>query len=54
MMEKYDGWIIKDKRGSFLLWTLGRTKSEVTGNRNLKVWKKMGHKIVKVKLMEVE
>lgn len=53
-MAKYDGWILKNKWGSLLLWTAGSTRREVTMKlRRRENWKKEGHKIVKIKLIEV-
>lgn len=49
--EKFKGWIIKNKWGSFLPWTLARTRKEVIenlGKERYQIWKKMGHEIVKV------
>ena len=54
-MAKYDGWIFKNKWGSLLMWTISQTKYGVKRNApNWREWLKQGHKIVKVKLMEVE
>ena len=56
MAKDYDGWIVKNKWGSFLMWTFCETKSETIRKVNWKAWKKAGHKIVKVnvKFMEMK
>ena len=55
MAKKYDGWIVKNKWGSLLMWTIGGTRSEVKYNINHCDWKlQKAFKIIKVKLMEVE
>ena len=54
-MEKYDGWIVKNKWGSLLMWTIGGTKREVKYNIDHCDWKlQKTFKIIKVKLVEVE
>ena len=57
-MKKYDGWIIKSILGELLLWSFRRTRkkliAELDGEHgNYQDWKDDGHKIVKIKLMEV-
>ena len=57
MSKKYDGWIVRNKWGSFLLWTMGYLKRDVikiVGKEEWRSWNKEGHQIVKVKLVEVE
>ncbi len=54
-MAKHDGWIMKNKWGSLLLWTIGLNKKDVKREvPNWREWIKEGHKIVKVKFVEVE
>ena len=58
-MKKYDGWILKSKGGSLLMWTFETTRREVITkkigiDRWEKAWKHQGCKLVKVKLMEVK
>ena len=54
-MEKYDGWIVKNKWGSLLFWTFATTRREVkqkiahVGWRNQKDFR-----IIKVKFVEVK
>ena len=57
-MAKYDGWLLKNKWGSLLFWTFCLTRREVIDkkigvDRWEKAWKHQGHKIIKVKFMEV-
>ena len=52
-MAKYDGWVIKNKWGSLLFWTLCETKEAVKRKVSWRI-ASQGHKIVKVKLVEVE
>ncbi len=54
-MGKYDAWIVRNRCGSLLLWTIGGTRREVKYNINHCDWKlQKTFKIVKVKLVEVE
>ena len=56
-MKNYDGWIIRNKWGSFLLWTfcyLKRDVIEKLGQEKYRQWKKEGHRLIKVKLVEVK
>jgi len=54
-MKKYDGWIIKNKWGSLLMWTMALTKYGVKRKvPNWKEWIKEGHKLVKIKLVEIK
>ena len=52
-MAKYDGWVIKTKEGSLLFWTFGKTRKE-TRKKVYWVVESQGHKLVKVKFMEVK
>ncbi len=53
-MAKYDGWIVKNRWGSLLRWTMGYTIRGVKRKvPHLEAWKKEGHKIVKFKIVEV-
>jgi len=64
-MPKYDGWALKNKQGSLLIWTVGYTRREVLNKlgcedvlNKLSDWERteireQGCKIVKVKLIEV-
>ena len=53
-MAKYDGWIVKNKWGSLLRWTMGYTIKDVKRKvPTLKEWLKQGHKLVKFKIVEV-
>lgn len=52
MAKKYDGWVIKNKWGSLLFWTFCETREKVRKKVRWRV-ESQGHKIVKVKLMEV-
>ena len=60
-MEKYDGWVCKNKWGSFLMSTFARTKKEVIknyeGTFRVGCWKERRFwgdlKIVKVRLVEI-
>ncbi len=55
MAKKYDCWVIKNKRGVFFWWTFGETRRAC--RRSVNDWKwceKIGHKSVKVKLVEVK
>jgi len=55
VMDKYDGWVFKNKWGSLLMWTFGSTKRECRKKvSDWKQWERVGHKPVKVKLMEVK
>jgi len=55
VMKKYDGWIIKNKWGSLLMWTMALTKYGVKRKvPNWKEWIKEGHKLVKIKLVEIK
>lgn len=59
MSKKYDGFAIKNKWGTILLWTAAYLKRDVIkklgGLKDYQErWKKHGHKIVKVRLVEVE
>lgn len=53
MKEKYDGWALKNKWGSILLWTIGESRREA--RRKVPHWKELakeGHKIIKIKVVE--
>ena len=57
-MAKYDGWTLKNKRGTLLTYYFAENRSEVIRNkigvdRWEKAWKHQGCKIVKIKFMEV-
>lgn len=52
-MAKHDGWVIKNKWGSLLYWTFCERRYKVAAKVNWRV-KSQGHKIVKVKLVEVD
>lgn len=57
-MAGYDGWVVKNKWGSLLFWTFMSTRKEVITrkigiDRWEKAWKPRGHKIVKIKFVEV-
>ena len=56
-MRNHDGWVIKTKEGTFLLWSFLRTRTKVVQRVGKIYWRylrtKRGAKIVKVKLMEV-
>jgi len=55
--KEYDGWTVKHFRGYLMPWWFNATKSRVIKGIGKKVWeqwKKMGTKIVKVKLVEVK
>ena len=57
MSKKYDGWIIREKDGSWWLGTLSPVKTEVKerfGNIAKRIKKQLGLKVVKVRLEEVE
>ena len=57
MSDKYDGWIIREKDGSWWLGTLSPMKTEVKerfGNIAKHIKKHYGLKVVKVRLVEVE
>ena len=58
MSEKYDGWIVKNKWGSLLKWTFADTRRETIAKTNRGMgwdyFKRIGCKIVKVRLVEVE
>ena len=54
---KYDGWTVKNKWGSLLPHFFNKKRSEVIEQLGVRVWKeweKIGHKIVKVELIEVK
>ena len=54
-MKKYDGWCVKNKYGTLLIWTFRDTKKEVKDTVNRwQVLREGNVKIVKVKLVEVE
>jgi len=57
-MAKYDGWILKNKRGSLLPYFLKHTRRQVIEQIGIdrweKAWKHQGLKIVKVKFVEVK
>lgn len=57
-MKNHDGWIIKSNRGVLRRWSFAYTKSEIIrhkiGYPLWKKYKKMGHTIVRVKLVEVK
>lgn len=55
-MDKYDGWIVKNKWGSFLEWTVSSHKKgviKIIGKETWVAWRKFGHNIVKIKFVEV-
>lgn len=55
-MENFDCWIVKNKWGSFLEWTVATSKRAVIekiGKEKWSEWRNLGHKIIKVKFMEV-
>lgn len=54
---RYDGFTVKNKRGSLLLRFARSTKKEVIkdlGIARWRVWKQNGDSIVKIRLVEVE
>lgn len=54
-MKKYDGWLFKNKWGSLLSWTFAETKKEIKIKvYNWRAWEKEGHKIIKIKFVEVK
>jgi len=53
MTEKYDGWVIKNKWGSLLSWTFAETREAVKIKVSWRI-ESQGHKLVKVKLVEVK
>ena len=56
-MAEYDGWTVKNKWGSLLPHFFKYRRRQVIeqlGVDTWKAWKNKGHKIVKVKLVEVE
>ena len=54
-MAKYDGWIFKNKWGSLIIWTLRCTRKETRqAVSDWKAWERLGHKTIKVKLVEVK
>lgn len=53
--EIYDGWVIKNNYGSLLARTFALLKKDIKrGFPRWREWEKDGHKIVKVKLVEVK
>ena len=56
-MKKYDGWAVRNKWGTILIRTAAFLKRDVIGKlggkESYERWKMEGHKIVKIKLMEV-
>jgi len=46
--NKFNGWIIKNKWGSFVPSTLSETRSAAIKKVNWKTWKRIGHKVVRV------
>ena len=57
MSKSFNGWAIKNKWGSILLWTVGETKKEVIGKTGglpsyQKRWRDKGHKAIKIKVIE--
>ena len=54
-MAKYDGWAFRNKENFFIIWTLRRTQREARETvSNWRDWQRLGFKLVKVKLVEVE
>lgn len=56
-MAEHNGWVMKNKWGSLLIWTAGYLKRDVIekiGKEQYREWKRLGHKIVKAKLTEVK
>lgn len=56
MSKEYDGWVLKNKRGTFCLYFIGSRRKDVVriiGERRWEAWKAQGRKIVKIKFMEV-
>lgn len=55
-MAKYDGWILKNKWGSFLSYYFANRRRDVVeriGSLRWEAWKHQGCKIVKIKFVEV-
>jgi hypothetical protein len=55
-MAKFNGWIFKNKWGSFSIYFSANTRKEVIQKIGLdrwEAWKAQGHKIVKFKIVEV-
>ena len=51
-MANFNVWIVRNKWGSFLLWTLASTRKEVRRKIcDWKGWAKKGHKIIKARLV---
>ena len=56
-MPEYDGWTVKNKWGSLLPHFFNYRRRDVIKELGVdiwKAWKRIGHKIVKVKLVEVK
>ena len=55
-MQKFNAWIVKNKWGSFLIWTVDWRKKDVIekiGKEKWPEWRKQGHRLVKIKFLEV-
>jgi len=55
-MKKHNGWVLKNRWGSLLIWSAGYRKIDVLDKvgRNLKALKNEGCEIVKVRLTEIK
>ena len=59
-MKKFDGWMLKNRRGSLLMWSISWLRKDVIEKINKfddNRWKdlrKDGCKIVKVRMVEVK
>ena len=56
-MAKHHGWILKNKWGSFLSYYFSSRRRDVIeriGSLRWETWRAEGHKIVKVKYVEVD
>ncbi len=56
-MDKHHAWILKNKWGSYVLYFSAPTCKGVVekiGKARWEAWKAEGHKILKVKFVEVE
>jgi len=54
-MREGEGWALKNKYGTILLWTVSYKRKDVLNkfNRNLKELKKIGCKVVKIRIIEI-
>ncbi len=56
-MAKYDGWVLKNKWGSFVSYFFAERRRDVAkriGSLRWEAWRAEEHKIVKVKFVEVK